>query len=184
MNRSRILLLAAALTLATGPRAEIVVIPVEAPQGGRAERWWPNVTPPKGWRHDRDHSLNYNLNALSPEGESFASAETVIYARAVRKATDATVNTVPKLMARERQTILKRTPNYEVKAGKALLSRDGQRLQVVNFTPRGDGNWERVAYGEEADYWLLFVLSARSKKSFDAAAKPFEGMVWKYRAAP
>ncbi len=184
MNRSSILLLAAALALATAPRAEVVVIPIEAPQGARAERWWPNVTTPKGWRHDRDHSVNYNLNAMAPEGESFASAETVIYARAVRKATDASVDTVPKLMARERKTILERTPNYEVKGGKPLLSRDGQRMQVVSFTPKGDGNWERVAYGEEGDYWLLFVLSARSKKAFDAAVKPFEGMVWHYRAAP
>jgi hypothetical protein len=176
--------LAVALAAAVFPAAAAIeTVPIET-RSGTAQRWWPKVTPPKGWHHDRPHSLNYNLNAMAPEGDSFASAEAIMYARAVKRVSDASIATVEDFIARERKSFLARTPDYTIKEDKPLITKEGLRLRTFNFTPKTDGNWERVAYGEEDDHYILFVVSARSRKAFDGALKPWQGMVWQYRRAP
>ena len=176
--------LAAALAAAAlSAGAAIETVPIETAKG-RAERWWPKVAPPKGWHHDRPHSLNYNLNAMAPAGESFASAEAIMYARAVKRVSDASVASIEDFIARERKSFLARTPDYTIKEDKPRLTKEGLRLRTFNFTPKSDGNWERVAYGEEDDHYVLFVVSARSKKAFERAVKPWQSMVWQYRRAP
>ena len=153
---------------------------IETPQG-RAERWWPRVAPPKGWHHDYDQSLNYNFNAMAPDGEGFASAEVVMYAKAIRKAREPDVSTLDELVAKERARFVKHSPHHEIRPGKPLTTRDGLKLRTVAFRPRTDGNWERVAYAEIDEHWLLFVLSARSRAQFDKHQRTFERMVWQYR---
>ena len=172
--------LAAALLTAVPALAEIETVSIETKQG-RAERWWPKVTPPKGWHHDRPQSLNYNLNAMAPAGEAFSGAEVVLYARAVKKASDSSVGTLTDFIARERKSFLARTPQYEIRQEKPLVTKDGASMPVLSFVPKSDGNWERVAYGEDHDYWLLFVASARSKKALEGVLKPYQTMVWQYR---
>jgi hypothetical protein len=171
-----------ALLLAAGPAAaEIERVTIDTKEG-KVERWWPKVAIPKGWHHDRGNSLNYNLNALAPSGESFGSAEAVLYARAIRQSSDANLRNLEEFMARERSSFLKRTPNYTITDGKPLVLRDGLKLPTRLFDPKGgNGNWERVAYGEEDDHYIVFVASARSKKALDAIAQPFEQMVRQYR---
>jgi hypothetical protein len=71
-----------------------------------------------------------------------------------------------------------------VSEGKPVLTRDGMRMPTVTFTPKVDGNWEHVAYGEDHDHYLVFVLSARSKKAFEGAMKPWQSMVWSFRRGP
>lgn len=180
MNRLAAALATAVLTAATPALAEIETVAIETKQG-RAERWWPKVTPPKGWHHDRPQSLNYNLNAMAPVGEGFSSAEVVLYARAVKKASDASVSTLTDFVARERKTFLARTPQYHIRPEKPLVTKDGASMPVLSFVPKSDGNWERVAYGEDHDHWLLFVASARSKKALEGVLKPYQAMVWQYR---
>jgi hypothetical protein len=101
MTRIAAALAAALLAAALPAPAEIEVIGLET-KGGTVQRWWPKLTPPKGWHHDRNHSLNYNLNAIAPVGESFASAEAILYGRAVRKASDAGLHSVADFMASAR----------------------------------------------------------------------------------
>jgi hypothetical protein len=180
MNRTAAAL-GAALLAASSAWAGIASIVVDTPEG-KVERWWPDVQPPKGWHHDRGNSINYHMNAMAPVGESFASAEGVIYARAIRTSTDANLRNLSEFMVRERANYLRRSPNYEIRDGKPLVTREGMSLPTRLFVPKdGQGNWERVAYGEEHDFYLVFVASARSKKALDAISKPYERMVWEYR---
>ena len=173
--------LAAAFLAAIPARAGIEYVVVET-QGGKVERWWPRLAPPKGWHHDRGSSVNYHLNGMAPVGESFASAEAVMYGRAIRTSTDANIRNLAEFMARERANYLKRAPNYEVREDKPIVTREGLRLKTRLFVPKdGQGNWERVAYGEEHDFYLLFVASARSRTALDAIALPFRQMVAQYQ---
>lgn len=173
--------LAAALLAALPAAAGIEHVSIDTPEG-KVERWWPKVDPPKGWHHDRGNSVNYHLNAMAPAGESFASAEAVIYARAIRTSTDANLRNLGEFMARERASFLKRSPDYEIRDGKPIVTREGMSLKTRLFIPRkGQGNWERVAYGEEHDFYLLFVASARSRKALEAVTRPYQQMIWQYR---
>ena len=173
--------LGAALLAAATARAAIESVVVDTPQG-KVERWWPKVQAPKGWHQDRGNSINYHMNAFAPEGESFASAEAVIYARAIRTSTDSNLRNLDEFMTRERATFLARSPNYDIRDGKPIVTRGGLSLKTRVFTPKdGQGNWERVAYAEENDFYVIFVASARSKKALDAIARPFEHVVRQYR---
>lgn len=173
--------LGAAFLAAIPARAAIEYVVVDTPKG-KVERWWPKVQAPQGWHHDRGNSINYHMNAFAPVGESFASAEAVMYGRAIRTSTDASLRNLEEFMTRERASFLRRSPNYEIRDGKPIVTRGGLSLRTRLFIPKdGQGNWERVAYGEENDFYVLFVASARSKKALDAIAKPFQQMVWQYR---
>src|SRR5262245_16180159 len=45
--------------------------------------WWPKVTPPAGWVHLREVSVENHINMFVPKGQSFADAPVVMYARAI-----------------------------------------------------------------------------------------------------
>jgi hypothetical protein len=180
--RSLVLVLAALLLgLAPVVHAEIENVFVDASGGGRVERWWPKIAPPKGWHHDRDNSFNYNLNAVAPEGESFGSADVVLYAKAIRKAREEGVSTLEQFMARERERFLKKQRDYDIKPARGLTGRDQTAWKSATFTPRKDGNWERVFYSEDGDHWLIFVISARSKELYRKQMPTFERWVRQYR---
>ncbi|MEZ4334945.1 MAG: hypothetical protein R3F35_24570 [Myxococcota bacterium] len=51
----------------------------------------------------------------------------------------------------------------------------------MTFFPTAKGTWERVAYGEEPDYDLVFAISARSSTGYEANVASFEDMVRAYR---
>ena len=173
--------LGAALLAASSAHAVIEHVVIDTPKG-KVERWWPKVQAPKGWHHDRGNSLNYHMNAFAPVGESFASAEAVMYGRAIRTSSDSNLRNLGEFMARERASFLKRSPNYEIRDDKPIVTRSGLSLKTRLFIPKdGQGNWERVAYGEENDYYVIFVASARSKKALDGMAEPFLQMVRQYR---
>ena len=183
MNRIAAALAVAILHADAPAAAEIETVAVET-KTGKLERWWPKVAPPKGWHHDRPNSLNYNLNAMAPEGDSFSNAEVVLYARAVKKASDTSLHSLADFIARERNSFLKRTPGYTVREEKALVTKEGAGMPVRSFVPKTDGNWERVAYLEDNDHWLVFVASARSKKALDGVLRNFQAMAWQYRRGP
>lgn len=183
MNPIAAALAAAVLLVAAPVAAEIEIVTLET-KTGQIERWWPKVSPPKGWHHDRPNSLNYNFNAMAPEGSSFSNAEVVLYARAVKKVSDANVRTLEEFMARERASFLKRAADYAIRDEKPLVSREGASMPVRSFVPKTDGNWERVAYLEDNDHWLIFVASARSRKGLEGVLGSFQAMAWQYRRGP
>ena len=50
------------------------------------------------------------------------------------------------------------------------------------FTPRSKGQWERVSYGEEDDFFLSFVVSAKSKEGLDRVMKDY--IIERYQKTP
>jgi hypothetical protein len=66
----------------------------------------------------------------------------------------------------------------------SLTTADGQRLRSFSFFPKAKGNWERVAYGEEDEFFLLFTISARSLQAYKLKQADYEALVTRYRARP
>jgi hypothetical protein len=147
-------------------------------------RWWPKVSPVAGWQHDRDHSLHYNFNALSPSGTTFATAETVMYANAIYKPRVPEDKTLANFINGDIEQFKRENPGLVVKPAAALVTADGKSVSVYWLQPKGAGQWERVAYFEEGEYYMLFVVSSRSESGLIAASRAYESLLAAYREKP
>lgn len=153
-------------------------------RGGMSLAWWPKVNPPSGWRHEREQSVAQGINAMSREGSSFAEAESVMYAKAIYKPGAPRLKSVADLIAKDRKEFLAREPSLSIREGTPLKSNEGKVFRVLSFTPKGKGNWERVAYGEEGEFYLVFALSSRNQRGYKASSDDFERLVREYKEKP
>jgi hypothetical protein len=177
--------IAVLLTLTLGlalrvAHAEIEQVAIPAAKG-KSFHWWPRLPPLKGWHHERDQSLHYGFNALVPDGSTFADAETVMYAKAVHKPGRPESKTLEMFIQGDKKASLSRTPDIVVQEGAALTTADGKKLRSLTFFPRRDGNWERVSYGEEGDFYLVFAVSSRSLAGYKAAQKAYAQLIRSYK---
>ena len=65
-----------------------------------------------------------------------------------------------------------------------MSNADGSSLATFTFFPEQTGSWERVAYGEDGQFYLLFVVSSRTKSGYEGALSDFESAVRSYRREP
>ena len=179
--RSMILLLAViAPSLAFGD-IEKVGSPTEH---GLQLRWWPRMMLADGWYHDADVSMVNGVNMIVPEGSTFADAESVIYARAIYKPRDPDVTSINILIARDKTGAAEHSPGVRISDASPVEIADGTKLQTLTFFPEHQGNWERIAYGEDGDFYLMFAVSSRTKEGFEAAELAYEEMIRSYTREP
>lgn len=178
------MLCAVSLLFATAVNAEIEKHAVPADKGMRMF-WWPKLQVPAGWQQDIHNSYLYSVNALVQEGESFERAPAVIYAKAAYKPREPKLDSLTSLIASDRGDFEKHVPGVRIEEVDALVTADGQKLRCFTFFPPDesakDSSWERVAYGEEDDFYLIFTLSAHSRASYMAALGAFEQLVRSYK---
>jgi hypothetical protein len=160
--------------------AEIEKVAIPAAKG-KSFHWWPRLPPLKGWRHDRAQSLHYGINALAPAGSNFADAETVMYAKAVYKPGRPESKTLEMFIESDKKASLSRSPDIVIQEGAALSTADGKKLQSFTFFPRRSGNWERVSYGEEGDFYVVFAVSSRSLEAYKVAEKAYVQLIRSYK---
>jgi hypothetical protein len=134
-----------------------------------------------GWHFDRDASYHYGFAAWAPDNFTFADAETVIYARAIYKPRDPGTKSLDMLVEQDKQHFLARSPGTRVEPGPSLPTSDGRRLRSVSFSQSSSGTWDRAAYGEEGDYWLMFIISSRSQSGYQKAMATFETFIARYK---
>lgn len=151
---------------------------------GLSLHWWPKLPALPGWYHDREASLQLGVNALVPDGSTFANAEIVMYAKAVYKPREPNAKSLAAFIELDKRGFLAHSPGIVVKTASAVTTADGKRLESFAFFPTSAGNWERVAYGEEGEYYLVFAVSSRSLRGYEAGAKSFERMIGSYKAKP
>lgn len=145
--------------------------------------WWPKLATVSGWHHERGASLHYSSNALAPDGFTFSSAETVIYARAIFKPRQPEVKTLAMLIENDRKDFVSNSPGIEIAEVEALMTADGKKLRSFTFSPKESGGWERVTYGEEGEFYLIFTVSSRSKKGLEAATATYQSLISLYKEA-
>jgi len=168
------------LLLCTTAQAEIekIALPCET---GLCLFWWPKLPPLKGWHQDMDQSYHYGINALAPDGSSFAQAEAVMYAKANYKPRDPDTKTIEMFIDNDRKEFLDAVPDITIKEVDGLISGDGGKFRSFTFSPKEKGNWEQVAYGEEGEYFLVFTLSSRSKEAFDRTQGAYRDLIAHYK---
>jgi len=180
----RTLAAAVLLGLAVTPAvAEIEKLAVPGDEG-LCFYWWPKLPVLAGWQQDREQSFNYSANALAPEGSTFADAETVMYARAIYKPREPETKSVEQLIENDRRDFGAHSPGIVIREAPLLVTADGQRLRSFSFVPKSAGNRERVSYGEEGDFYLIFTISSRSLDGYNASMPAYEQLIKRYRSAP
>jgi hypothetical protein len=144
--------------------------------------WWPKLPKIEGWQHDRQSSIHYNFNALAPTGKLFTDSEAVIYANAVYRPRGPNEKTLASFIESDISQFREDTPGLVVDEEKPLMTGDGQQVLVFRLKPSQTGQWERVAYFEEGDYYMVFVLSSRSERGLSSASPAYEILLLRYRA--
>jgi len=143
--------------------------------------WWPKLPNVTGWHHDREHSLLYSSNALAPDGFTFANAETVMYAKALFKPRLPETKSLQQLIAEDAVEFARNTPGVTIAEVSGLKTSDGAILKSYTFFPTSQGNWERVSYGEEGEFYLVFTLSSRTKAGYERAMTTYENLLRDYK---
>lgn len=177
------LLIIAPLFSASNAQAEIEKIAIPG-EKGMSFYWWPKLPNVVGWHQDRDSSFHYSVNALAPDNAAFANAETVMYAKAIFKPRDPEIKSLEMLMARDKKDFEKNVPGVELREAKSLATADGKLFKSFVFSPKGSGNCERVTYGEEGEFFLIFTVSSRSKAGYDATESTYEKLIGLYKEKP
>lgn len=176
--------LALLITLSAPTSAEIykVVIPDER-CGGMCFYWWPVLPEVDGWQQDLPNSYRYSANAQAPLGESFSNAESVIYAKALFKPRMPETKSLSQLIADD-QSEFKEHSDPIITILEPITTGDGKEFQSFQFFPKHKGNYERVSYGEEGEFYLVFTLSSRSKEGYESAMPAYLEFVGQYREMP
>jgi hypothetical protein len=175
----RVLITSLLLTSATAfAEIEKFAIPGEK---GMAFHWWPKLPSVAGWSQDRDFSFRYSINALAPTGASFADSETVMYAKAIYKLRVPDVNSLAKLIENDKKDFVTNVPGITIQEAKVLATADGMNAPSLTYTPKGKGNWERVSYLEEGDFYLIFTISSRTEIGFLTSITAYETLISQYK---
>ena len=181
MTHIRLLALIFLLPCAATAQIEKIATPTNS---GIELQWWPKVQPPHGWHFDSGSSHHFSFNAMAPDGSTFSAAETVMYAKADYKPRVPETKNLAQLVAQDISDFHQAYPGMAVTAEPPVLSADHIQLQVITFTPSTGGNWERVAYGENSEFYVLFTVSSRTKGGLERAMPAFKAMVASYRVGP
>jgi hypothetical protein len=132
---------------------------------------------------DDEAGAHFKFNAFTKKGEDFVAAGAVLYANALYRRNAAP--TLAAQIAADKERILKSSPRAKISEAPSRQNADGKRLATVMFIPeKDDEGWETVAYDEEGDYYLRFVLSAQTRKAHDEALPAFTAFVRGYSKAP
>jgi hypothetical protein len=144
----------------------------------------PIVDPPPGWSRDNGASRHYKMNAFAPNGSSFADAPAVMYALAVDKSSFPE-KSLPAFLGRGHPSA-SGSGGIEVAPTPRLTTGDGKSFEALRYAPPpgSEGQHETVAYGEEGDYFVVFVISARTAKAHDAAYASFVELLRGYTKVP
>lgn len=147
-------------------------------------RWWPRVEPPDGWKQERGQSLHYNFNALAPAESDFATAEAVMYANAIYRPRVPNEKTLSAFIDSDIQNFKADNPGLVVAELPTLRTADGKTARLFLLKPTTQGQWERVAYFEEGEYYMVFVASSRTESGLLRVASAHESLITHYREKP
>ena len=176
-----IMVLSSMTLVSLAARAEIekTVAPCDT---GSCVYLWPKLPQIKGWHQDKNQSFNSGISAWAPNGHSFVTADVVIYAIATYKPTVPETKNLVNFIAADTSRFIISDPTISINEVSELVTGDGQKLRSFTFLPESKGSWEVVSYGEEGNYYLTFVLSARSKEGFEKAQAAYHQLIAGYRA--
>ena len=149
--------------------------------------WWPQLKTQEGWEQEEGASYHFRSNMHIKKGSTFATSESVIYAKALFKERKPEIKSIEALIKDDKESFLKKIPGLKISKVDKYENPAGFKFSMFEFfPPNGAGNWERVAYSEEVDtegndYFLIFTLSSKSKEGYLSAKESYLGFLDAYK---
>jgi hypothetical protein len=146
--------------------------------------WWPILPEVPGWQQDRDVSFHYSANMLVPKGATFKDSESVMYVLGDFKERDPETKTISQRIANNHANAKKRDPKMKIVDAPSFKTAEGVVAKSFFYSPSKEGSWERLAFVDEPEYFIVFVLSSRSETGMKKAMADFELLVSRYKEKP
>lgn len=150
-------------------------------EDGICLHWWPVLPDIEGWHQDEKASYHYKLNAVALDGFTFSNAETVIYARALYKPRIPETKTLEMLITNDQADFLQSDSSIIITETTPLTTGDGKKMKSLTFFPGKSGNWERVSYGEEGDFYLILTISSKTEAGYQKSLPSYKQLIWHYK---
>ena len=136
-----------------------------------------SLTAPEGWVLDNHSGVDQGLYAVFyPKGESWAGAETVMYANTSSLIED----TFDQLIQYDVENFKKDSPDVKITDGKDILVNEKVTAKVKYFLSQTEKSYEAVAYIDAGKTGVMIVMSSRSDKGFHDSLTAFEKLVKSY----
>jgi hypothetical protein len=164
---------------AVAAQAEIVKTADIDCHGRICFHWWPKLAPLPGWHADENVNRRYGFNALIPDGASWSGADTIMYARAVYRESRPDIALLDAFIASDKKSFADEKGTLIADAA-PVTTGDGAKLRSATYFRVDHKTWERVSYGEEGDYFLLFVVSSFSETAYEKRQADYEQMIRTY----
>lgn len=140
-----------------------------------------HVKAPEGWVLDNKSGAAQGLHAVFyPQGSSWSDSVVVMYANAADR-TDPAHPTRSALIEFDIAQLRQKNPGLKVADRAAVKTGDGKEAVIKVFQGDQGGNFEAVAYIEEAKVVTLLVLSSRDEEVFQSAYSALEELVRSYK---
>jgi hypothetical protein len=91
------------------------------------------------------------------------------------------IKSLDALIKKDKKDFEENVPGVEITEVEALQTADKKKLRSFTFFPTKKGNWERVSYGEEGDFYIIFTISSRTQAAFDVAEKDYIKLIASYK---
>ena len=184
LARKRSLLVMGALVAAMNTHAEIqrVDVPDATKAGTFVEM--PKLPSLAGWHQDMKRSVDDKANVLVPDDAALVRAETTIYAKAFQKSRNPDLKTLEVLIALDKRDFTEHVPGVEIREASPIATADGKSFKSLEYIASAAKDWERVSYGEEGEFYLIFSVSSSSKAAYDSTQRAYEQLIGQYKEKP
>ncbi len=89
--------------------------------------------------------------------------------------------TLKDFIANDHAGFRQESPDLSIIPAPTLNTADGKSAASWLLEPKTTGQWERVAYLEEGDYYFVFVISSRTQASLVRSMEAYESLVRNYK---
>ena len=132
------------------------------------------LTSPTGWVLDNSAGVEQGLDAVFyQEGESWASATTIMYPQVWQKEGKQLSEIVAEDIERYRASF----PSLQVSDAPAIEREKGQEAAVKHFAGGARNQFEAIAYLDEPQVVIMVVYQAPTREAFEKAYPSFAELV-------
>lgn len=153
---------------------------------------WVPVLEIDGWHQDEQHTLMLHSNIHVPDGVNYLNTNSFIHANAISKKSHPELKSISNLIDIYYEKFMPIAINAEVKEVGSIDTADGKKLLSYTVFPMPassvahtkDGLWQRVSYGEEGDFYIVFTLVGRTEAAYKSALPTYLQSLSKYSEKP
>jgi hypothetical protein len=153
---------------------------------------WVPVLKIDGWHQDKKHTLMLHSNVHVPDGTNYLNTTSFIHANAINKKQHPELISISDFINIYYKEFSSLPPNSVINEVDRIYTADGMQLLSYTVFPTSafsvahakDGLWQRVTYGEEGNFYIVFTLVARTEAAYKSALPTYLQSLSKYSEKP